>query len=102
MDILYTLNKNPEMQQLQLFTDYGGKILLSENAVNWLISPYAELFIKHVFNLESYKLYAIHDDITARDINYDQIWQEINIDINLINYADFVDLVANSNKIINI
>jgi len=90
------------MQQLQLFADLGGKILLSENAVNWLASPYSELFIRHVPNLNLYRLYAIQDDLTARNLIYDPIWQEKNININLINYADFVDLVANSAKVINI
>jgi sulfur relay protein TusB/DsrH len=102
MHILYTLNKNPSMQQLLIFTEHGGKILFLENAVAWLRSPYSQLFLKTIPSINLYTIYAIQDDVTARNIPLSQLWQENNLTIHFTDYAGYVDLVASTSKIINI
>ena len=87
------LNHDFLLQKLinNLIKNHKNTLLLIQNGVYW------GTYLKTINFLEFIPIYALQQDIDAREIAF--LFKDHKI--KLINYAEFVELVLNHDKIIN-
>jgi len=98
MSILHTVNKSPfernSLESCLKFAKQGDPVLLFEDGVYAVLKgTSAEQELKTALAKQS--IYVLGPDLTARGFSEDRIIEGIKV----VDYAGFVELVANNDKV---
>jgi len=98
MSILHTVNKSPfernSLESCLKFAKQGDHVLLFEDGVYAVLKgTSAEQELKTALAKQS--IYVLGPDLTARGFSEDRIIEGIKV----VDYAGFVELVANNDKV---
>jgi tRNA 2-thiouridine synthesizing protein B len=98
MSILHTVNKSPfernSLDSCLKFASAGGSVLLFEDGVYAAVKG-SSVEAKVVGARGSLKLYVLGPDLNARGFTADRVIPGINV----VDYAGFVDLAAECDKV---
>jgi tRNA 2-thiouridine synthesizing protein B len=98
MSILHTVNKSPfernSLDSCLKFASAGGSVLLFEDGVYAAVKG-SSVEAKVVGARGSLKLYVLGPDLNARGFTNDRVIPGINV----VDYAGFVDLAAECDKV---